>query len=71
MRDSDSSESRFFRLNSNTLYLMSKQPLNYLSPEVQVIDLCAQGVMCQSPSWGSKNDAGIFGDEEDDRTYSY
>ena len=27
---------------------MSKQPLIYQSPEAQVIDLCAQGVMCQS-----------------------
>lgn len=71
MRDSDASGSRFLRLNTNTQYLMSKQPLNYQSPAVQVIDLCAQGVMCQSPSWGSKNDAGIIGDEEDDRIYSY
>jgi len=65
MRDSDASGSRFLRLNTNTQYLMLKQPLNYQSPAVQVIDLCAQGVMCQSLYVEDGSVSSLFYDDEE------
>lgn len=47
---------------------MSKN-LNYLSPEVEVIEICAQSVMCQS--WGGANDPGNVGEEDEGRIYNY
>ena len=45
---------------------MSKQSLNYQSPDVQVTDLCAQGVMCQSIVIEDGTVSSLIYDEEEE-----
>lgn len=59
---------RFF-VSFQILNIIMSKNLNYLSPEVEVIEICAQSVMCQS--WGGANDPGNVGDEDEGRIYNY
>ena len=43
----------------------------YQQPSVDIVDVMFDEAVLQSSNWGNANDAGILGDEEDDRTYTY
>lgn len=43
----------------------------YQQPSVDIIDVLFDEAVLQASNWGNANDAGILGDEEDNRTYTY
>lgn len=43
----------------------------YQQPSVDSIDILLDEAVLQASNWGDANDAGIFGDETNGRTYTY
>ena len=45
---------------------MNKNVFNYEAPEVKVVELYAEGVLCSSLTEGGKGNFGYFDSEEED-----